>query len=327
MDGANGNDLVVQDPCGSWIALRGSDGGYTAQRSTLIDNVGPVLYMEVLHEGALLAMGNYDVLSFLKPSNGQTALLQLPGVPLNLQVTRLFVPLRASNGGLTLLAQRGNGLVLVTVSDTGTIRAESGILMRQLYASPYLAPFEGYNQLTDVSLENCPVVAVGVGIFSATAGRVPRRLQALVLDDGAISDGAYTASDFGEVNDVLAVAVTEAPETSEFLQLLGIIHDVDGEHRFSILGRSGCDDWIHLDSQSIEFEYRTPPSPAWGEVKNVPPTGHVILVGTLRQDEGGVDFYHYDGYDVRVVEVDALSWQIVQRFHRVHDDRSDLSYQ
>lgn len=328
MDGSGDADLVVQDPCGSWVAERDSGGMYRPSRSALVDAVGASLYMAPLRRGAVLVLGNFDVLSVLEPGKHRIASIGLPGVPLSLRVTRLFVPIADFENGdsTTLLVQRKDGLVIIPVLNDALLQGEPGPVLEQHYERPYVRPFEAYDQLTDMSISGCPEMALGVGIFNVESGDVPRRLQAILLDDAARSSGKYTATDFPNVQNVLAIAMSDAPAESRFLQLLAVIHTEKDAHLFSLLGRTGCAEWSTLSTRDIDFDIRSPPSPAWGEVANVPVTEYVVLVGALREDLRTVEFYHYDGYDLRVMSANAQTWEITQRIERLHDERDDLSY-
>lgn len=328
LNGSHERQLVVQDGCGNWAAARSGPTSFTPFESSAIERTSPSLYIEALGGGTMLAMGNDRVIEVFAPQQNSEASIPLFGASVGRKVTNIFAEMQDTpeEATTTLLAQHREALSLILLKLSKKVDVQNGPLLEQQVTPPYLRPFDSYDFLQDSSVPGCPRTAIGVGLFDLAAGPVPRRLQVLTFDDAMLESGRFSVVELDDVADVVGVAKITLPQDSEFSQVMGALHRVKANYRFSIFGRVNCVKWMRLDTADIDFSIRTPPTPAWGEVKRVPVTDHVVLLGAV-QSGGAIEFYHYDGYDVRIVSATPDRWTLKQRIENIHAERTDLSFQ
>ena len=142
-----------------------------------------------------------------------------------------------------------------------------------------------------------------------------------------ISDGEYETHELPMSPDVLSIAVARAPVASKLDLLVGAIRRDGSNHWFSVIGLGGCENWVLIGDVKIDFEITTPPAPAWGSVRHVPLTDHVVMIARDVEETNAVEFLHYDGYALRVgrVQHGDAEWNIEHTVVGMHTDRKDLS--
>jgi hypothetical protein len=245
---------------------------------------------------------------------------------LPVRVTRLFVASGGSAAERELVVQRNEYLLLIPVDDAGELRRDREVRLSQRYERPYLRPFSAYDQLTEIQLSGCESSALGIPLLRDGSGPLPRRLHALVLGQEAAARTEYSTVELSVPPEVLTFAVANTTNDPSVRQVVGVVRRDGDTHVFSLLGRSRCDVWTELAQMEIDFDIATPPSPGWGSVKMVPRTDHIMLIARVDKTGSNVEFYHYDGYAVRIVR--ALydgAWKLEQRVVRIHETRTDLT--
>jgi len=314
--------LVVQDPCGVWIAERNATGDFAPLRSAELEEIGPSLYVEVFPDGRRLALGNDPYVAIVALMDvREPADLQLAGGQLHHRVSHMmrFQPAVNGEGPSTLLAQRHAAIEVIRISEDNSIQTDAVLL--QEVSPPYTKPFDAFEHFTVLPGQGCPSIAVGIGLFDRSAGNVPRRLQMLELD---IENAETRSRDLTGTDGVRGIVALQAPDGLQYSHFLSVLGESEAGHYFSVYGLEACSDWALLATSDVEFSIQTPPTPGWGEVKRVPESVFVSLVGQI-SDGRELEIYHYDGYDLRILTAGIDDWSIRERTVALHASRTDLS--
>jgi hypothetical protein len=192
---------------------------------------------------------------------------------------------------------------------------------------PYLTPFDGLDHLQYLSLSGCMDSLLGVGMINPSAGNYPRRLQHVTFD----TDHQYQQAELSTAFTVATFGVISTPDGGSLVGVLG--EDTQGAALFSAMKASSCEDLGTVMSWPIEFEWRTPEAPAFGDFgPRVPKNDGIKLLGLPTSTVGSETyvFINYDGYDVRSWTV-ALNLQgqpsaVAVSRRTLHETRDDLSF-
>ncbi len=317
------DELLVQDPCGSWVSDVASG---VPQSLATIDALPAHPYGEtvLLDDRSLLAFADlaFESLSVADPTAGIVTDTPLEGWAPP-AVTR---PIAASSGITAeneLLLQRKEAIVVVPVNDDRALAWDQKRTLTQEYQRPYVAPFAAYDSLTPVRTTACGAAALGVGIFDAEAGEVPRRAQLLRLSE--LSGDSYISEELPIAEDVLTLGAVTLPWADALLA--GIISRRQGVYYFAALALRDCTTWTELGEIEIDFDVRTAPMPPSFGGGNFIRTDHIKLVTVVDEATRSVRFYHYDGYSIRVLRVDTIDdgATLTETLVPVHARREDLA--
>ena len=191
---------------------------------------------------------------------------------------------------------------------------------------PYLRAFDGFDHVQTLELESCASSAVGVGVFSGVKG-APRQIEHIQLT----GTSTYVTQEVPTLFDVITLAVVARNGSEAIVAALG-------QSNFAVYRVTACNQWAPIATGATDFDWRAPPAPSFGaNGPDVPKTNGVQILGAWSSDaiDGGVidhyQFFHYDGYDLRVWEVDLKGGQNVTggfTFRRVavHQDRNDFTF-
>lgn len=313
-------DLWTQEPCGNWIST-GPDYRLGVMSAALLPtDPGPYEYVDYFDilDGAIVLGGATHFAYMLRRAGSvwsEPAWLQMPS-PVAVRVTNVWVPLNVSDKVPEFLFQGHEMLRVVKASESEPIVARD---LAQSVEPPYLQPFAAFDHLTALDPKVCPAVVLGIGVFVDRAGKQPRRLQVLHLDDTSYR----VAEPPIWLDDVTTFSVLVMADGTLLVGALGR----RGDRSFFVLGAlEDCAEFETLAELEIEFDVRTPPLPEWYEESLVPLTEAVSLVPFANLNRAY--FAHYDGFDLRVVaaEQNESGWQLEERRHEIHSKRSDSSF-
>jgi hypothetical protein len=316
--GGDGAELLVLDPCGSWAVSPDGEVIDIPALSTfpVYDQVSIV---RVASRGFLAAVAGGLHLLDLSTGEVQTRSLATPD---GARVTRAVLSRPSEQGGVELLAQRLQGLSLVSVGGDGVLGQE--LALEQVVERPYRVPFDAFDSLSLLGDPACPWGAVGISQF--IQGDVPRRLQLIKVEPAERAYSTVEVPSPGNWDDT--VSVTPFPRLSETGGVLvGVLGRRESEHVFQLAEVQNCESWSVLLEAEVEFALRTPEAPGWnGHPATVPPTNHATLIAYVDDNESAVRFVHYDGYDLRTFVAERSdSWVFKQTTVRLHEERQDLS--
>ncbi len=322
-DQSDEDEVLVQDPCGSWVSDVASG---VPQSVPTVDALVAQMYGETvqLDDRSLLALGGlpFALLTMVDAKTGTASdtLLERWEPP---SVTRAFVASSGITAEHELLLQRREALFVVPINDQHALDWDKQRVLTQTYQRPYTLPFAAYDSLTPFRTTTCGPAALGIGVFDAPDVEIPRRAQLLRLNE--LTGETYVAEDLPVAEDVVTLSPVALPWTDDVL--VGVVSRREGMYYFAALALQGCTTWAELGEFEIDFDIRTAPMPAsWGG-GNFARTDHVMLVPVVDEAAHSVRFYHYDGYSIRVLRVDssdagaALNETIVP----VHAKREDLA--
>jgi len=318
------SELIVQDPCGNWVADAHGEGWLGVTNSAL-STLPSNLYAHPLEVSKTLVVGSSLGLTAVAFDGSPLTTISIDR-PLSVGVTDLFVETQGIGSERQLVVQQDAMLLVLPIVE-GQIDAAKNFTLRQRYEAPYVAAFSGFDGLVPLVVEGCNPMALGIGLVAAGENAVPRRLQLLTMNAEQISDGEYETHELPMSPDVLSIAVARAPVASKLDLLVGAIRRDGSNHWFSVIGLGGCENWVLIGDVKIDFEITTPPAPAWGSVRHVPLTDHVVMIARDVEETNAVEFLHYDGYALRVgrVQHGDAEWNIEHTVVGMHTDRKDLS--
>jgi len=249
--------------------------------------------------------------------------LDLPIPYFGNRTTQLFAKLRRSQSTASndiLFQSQGRMLVLSIERTDGGVDVTQPAILGQVVQLPYLVPFDGFDHLSTALSERCPALALGVGLFPQYAGKVPRKLQLVTFDADR-----YTPVDIATGYDDVTTFAVILPEPQGHA-LVGIVGTTGSQTMFGLWEMIDCGQLVKVSERPIEFDWRTPPAPQFGDPPIVPKTNGVKLVAAQVGEEFW--FAHYDGWDVRLLRANRTmtAWSLVEEKYNVHQDRQDLSF-
>jgi hypothetical protein len=344
LDGTN--ELLVASSLGYWFWSRGADGVYftgaTDALTSALTNLDGALggVSECLETGGPPTLPTVAVFcdggDFYTAGDRSTE-WEAP-VQNHLPSWRFHNLILASNRTLTLPAAENEPASLVYQSsvDLRLVRyawsadgglAPLGAMTQTPLTPPYVQPFDGFDHLASLNIAGCPPSAVGVGIFNSAVRGAPRQLQQLRVT-GATT---YVTEEIPTTFDVTTVVVVTAGDSDAVVAAIG-------PSNFVAYRVTSCDQWTVIAAGQTDFDWRAPPAPSFGASgPTVPKTNGVQVLGTRSTDVGAAGdlehlrFFHYDGYDLRVWEVDIVSAQagggtLSFRKIPIHMDRDDITF-
>jgi hypothetical protein len=331
LDDDERDDVLVFDTCGNWVA-KGSGAGVfeSSSWSSLLQPVGSYPFLEFFDADNVnsksIVGGFGGTVVIIRPSGagkgwGDPVRVSMPEPHSDGRTTHLFTMLPPASDARRgrFLMQSHRRMVLLPIETLDVDAGLSLTVLDQAVHAPYLAPFDGFDHLSTISVAGCPATTVGIGVFSQSAGKVARRLQAIELGD------RYSATDIPtNFDDVTTIAVlAREPEGDA---MIGIYGAAGGKNTFALWQLSPCGQWTQLADVTIEFDWRTPEAPGFGSGAVVPKTYGVKIEAA--RVAGELWFVHYDGWDIRMVRAagSATGWFLTEEKYNVHKERHDLSF-
>jgi hypothetical protein len=318
-------DALVFDPCGNWIALNiDSDPVVGSAWSDVLPAMTTYPFLDLLQWpdqqhifGAADLGGSLITLSDSRWTGPETVELPIFGT----QATALFAKASGltSAGSEDILAQGHQQMAALPVSTDGTVGDPT--VLKQSLQPPYLVPFDGFDALATVTDAACGTFALGVGILSPYSGSFPRTVQLLKFGQGTFGTTEIATG----YDDITTIAVV--PRAAEGDAMVGVYGTRGGDTIFGLWQVTQCSEATELAETPIEFDWRTPSAPGFGSNgPNVPKTNGVKIAAAVVGD--GLEFVHYDGFDVRVVRASSSTggWDLTEEKHVIHEDRQDLSF-
>jgi hypothetical protein len=322
-------DILVMDTVGNWLARGVVDGTFAAtdvdprMRSFLA--TPELAFLSPGDGGDVLVgslIGSFEVetrapgAAWAEPVN-----VAVPWPWIDTTVSPQFVAIEPVGGDSQLVVAGAARLNLFDMSRGvhGSI-TNLGALTQAAVFAPYVAPFDAFDHLQMLSLAGCDASAVGVGVFANNPAGVPRQLERL-----ALSSTTYTIREISTPFDVISVGVVDGPDADA---IVGVIGEQGSSSVFAAYRVSDCDTWTPLGTVPTDFAWRSP-SP------EVPKTDGVQMFGVQTMapaaDANQYRFLHYDGYDVRVWDIEVTNAQPpIASFSfkkmSIHGERKDLAF-
>jgi hypothetical protein len=330
-------DVLVMDPCENWVALDANTSFQPGVWGDVLPDAPTYHYVDVYDwpdpSGMVLVMGSQRGLVLRFRVEGQST--WSPPISISLsppyastRTTRLFIPIDGAldDGRRSVAVQQQGRLSLVSIREeagavTGVIERE----LDQVVELPNLQPFAAYDHLTPLRISGCPPRALGVSTFDVTAGKVPRELQLLQFDDNSGVAETFRATVIKTGLDVTTFSVAPSPDGET--QHVGIIGMRNNNDWFALWEVTDCSSLRLVAELEIDFDFKTPPAPAF--------RGSGVVEKTLgsrlfshRESSSTLLFGHYDGYDLRTIHAAATvdGWALTFDKQSVHVNRTDLSY-
>lgn len=320
------DDVLVFDPCGNWIALGSPAGDFEPMPWTaLLPAVPSYPFLSTLQTSmqSFVFAGLDSQLTQIAGTGGNwgTPTSQsLPSPYLGDRVTDLWTVQEANlpTDGRRLLVQSDQELLAFAILGAAGIDGAQVTTFTQTIQPGYLIPFDGFDHLSSVSLPGCAPTALGVGVVPAAAGSFPRTLQRLTFQLGTFGTQEIPTG----LESVTTIAVAQRESQGDALVIaLGLKGGLDE----LVLWSMDCQGMTELLQMPIEFSWRAPPAPQFGQAA-LAKTDGVKLVSMTSGNE--IDFAHYDGYDVRVFRAieGAEGWRASEDKYSLHGSRDDLAY-
>jgi hypothetical protein len=337
VDGDGNQDAIVLDPCGgNWVALE-VNGGFKGVdwASVLPPITAKMPFISAFSwgknqgSGAILNSSQSGGYFLLRDPAGEWQsgpwfVLRFPTLLERVTDLLLAMPpaLNPSPEVQDLIFQ-GEGQFEVVELSGGYSNFDAlfqGTLSRG-FKTPYLTAFSALDHLASFGSSTCGAIAAGVGVFDSQAGKVPRRLQLLKLGDLQGAAPVEVAPDF----DVTTFAFVGG-ETDEVL--VGVIGNREGQDVFWLGRLAECERLEELAELPIEFDWRTPRTPGFGDTMYLQKTNGVKLLAARPDGQGNQRFVHYDGFDVRIFRASnvAGTWRLNEERYAIHADRLDLAF-
>jgi hypothetical protein len=325
------DDLLVFDTdCGNWIAPDISGPSRTTLPwDQLMPELGPdyTLFVQDIDSNGVdeVVAANPDRVSVAAHNDGWHVSYGYPtGWPRmdHMRTTRLALAIsRASSGERLLALQRGSLMQVYPFEwDQDEILGQPELWQQENLE--YEKPYSGFDHFTEISLENCDVFAVGIGLFEITAGPVPRELQVLRQTAGGFSSETLTT-----VAEVEHFTVLRSLSEERYFVIL-FERQASGQEILQLAELTECDHWKTLESFEIEFDWRTIDNPEYFRELRYPQTLGVKLAAWLSQDERSIDLTHYDGFSVRSfhlnLDLESKAWTLQSTTQTVYETRADL---
>lgn len=338
------DDLLVSTSVGHWFWPRGADGTYgagaTSELTSALDgsagSATECLELAGPSAAPTLVSDCDPGLDFY--TVGSQTIGWEPPVLDQLPPWRLHDPILVSNRTLTLPAV-GNDSVVVAYQSSVDLRlirytsaadgalSAAGAMTQTPLTPPYLQPFDGFDHLQSLNIEGCPVSAVGVGVFNVDVKGAPRQIEQIQMTGTT----TYVTQEIPTAFDVTTLTVVSGSDSEAVVAAVG-------QGNFTAYRVTACNQWMQIAAGNTDFDWRAPPAPSFGaDGPDVPKTNGVQILGTRWTEVGNAGalehfrFFHYDGYDVRIWQVDLVNQQNIAgdfSFRRIpiHTDRSDSTF-
>jgi len=322
-------DVLVSDPCGSWVAFGSANGDFTAVPwSNVLPPIPAFPFLMAFETSAGHSVltgtgGGFE--QFLRVDGVSSAVwVGLPNPTLSaLQVTNLMFRSddTSSNSKHQLIVQGYRRMVRFSL-DHGRegIDATRGVILNQSLQRGYFQPFEAFDHIANLGIPACPGIALGVGLVASNPGtQFPRRLQRLL-----IHSESFDTEDL-PINLDAVTSLSILPRPTEADALVFVVGQQNGKAVASLWVHD-CNSIRELSRFPIEFDWRTPHATVFGP-GGIPRTNGVKFVAQNLGTE--VEFLHYDGYDVRAFRFkeEVLNWTGVEEKYNVHMAREDVLFQ
>jgi hypothetical protein len=320
-DGDGVSDLWAHEACGgNWISTGPAYPSGLASAGLVPTDPGPYEFVDYFDtpEGAIVLGGVTHAAYMLRRTGSmwsEAAWLSIPAF-VGVRVANLWAPMNLSGMVPEFLFQGHETLYVVTALASELVIART---LTQVLEAPFVQPFAAFDHLVALDSTACPGVALGIGVFQAEAGDIPRRIQMVRLDDIT-----YRVSEppMG-LDSVITFSVVR---TDDGTLLVGALGRRDDQHIFALGALEQCEELAILAELEIEFHPKTPPLPKGYDRSSILLTDAVRFVPFATA--GRATFAHYDGYDLRVVEAQqtGFGWQLEERHHEIHSQRNDSSF-
>jgi hypothetical protein len=318
-------DVLVMDAgCGNWVISAAATAGEPLPWEALLP---PAPTTRTVHVEDFDADGADEIvladaasLTVLERSTGvwQMHSRALPGPGADFMRTMRFtIPFRDTRDDRPgALIQRGVGAFEFLPLSPGSpdYILEPEPMSQGL--TEYVKPFEAYDHLTALRFAGCSVFALGIGLFDAAAGEVPRRIQLLERS----SDG-FLATTLPTLVNPTTFAVAQHP--TEPRALLAAIEARPGGDRLEVGELSECRGYETWSVYDIDLDFRTVDSPAGFDEPRLSETAGIELAASREGDE--LRLLHYDGFSARQF-VRRASGSLESTIVPIHGSRDDTAY-